>query len=53
MKIAIINLDISECLTMYYDCGDHAECINTNGSFLCVCHPGFKSDGNNGCKGKR
>ena len=47
----LLNLDVNECLTMYYDCGDHAECINTNGSFLCACDRGFTSDGNNLCIG--
>ena len=50
--IAIYHADINECLTTYYDCA-HAECINTNGSFLCVCDPGFISYGNNNnCMGK-
>ena len=36
--------------------GDHgcdmmAECINTDGSFDCVCLPGFQGDGVN-CNGK-
>ena len=32
---------------------DNAECINTNGSFVCECHPGYVSYGsNNNCIGK-
>ena len=38
-------LDIDECLAMTDDCSEYAECVNTEGSFECVCKPGFTGDG--------
>ena len=33
-------------------CHENAECINTEGSFMCVCNLGFTGDGVNNCIGK-
>ena len=40
-----IILDIDECLAMTDDCSEYAKCVNTEGSFECVCKPGFTGDG--------
>ncbi|XP_028839840.1 uromodulin-like 1 isoform X2 [Denticeps clupeoides] len=38
---SIIIQDLNECLTGETDCSSYARCVNTLGSFTCVCHPGF------------
>ena len=42
--------DIDECETMMDDCDENADCINTEGSFECVCKPGYTGDGKD-CEG--
>ena len=42
--------DIDECETMTDDCDENADCINTEGSFECVCKPGYTGDGKD-CEG--
>ena len=42
--------DIDECETMTDDCDENADCINTEGSFECVCQPGYTGDGKD-CEG--
>ncbi|XP_053549299.1 adhesion G protein-coupled receptor L4 [Bombina bombina] len=37
--------DDNECQNATYICGDNANCTNTNGSYYCMCSPGFKSSG--------
>ena len=32
--------DINEC--EWAQCQNHGECVNTRGSFVCRCPPGFK-----------
>lgn len=46
--------DINECFVPAFESNlcVNAQCINTNGSFKCVCHPGFISDRRNNCLGK-
>ena len=41
----ILFLDINECI-----CGENAECVNTEGNYICQCDPGFTGDGYN-CTG--
>ena len=41
----IFILDINECLTNNGGCGVNAKCINTIGSRICECNPGFSGDG--------
>ena len=43
--------DVDECATGRDDCSLNAVCINTDGSFLCQCRPGFEGDGRV-CRGK-
>ena len=35
-------LDIDECLNPYVVCGVDSECQNSQGSYRCICKPGFK-----------
>jgi hypothetical protein len=37
--------DIDECVEDIDNCNDNARCINTPGSFQCVCEEGFTGDG--------
>ena len=38
--------DVDECIQGTDTCdGDHAECINTEGSYSCLCHIGYSGDG--------
>ncbi|CAK8671052.1 unnamed protein product [Clavelina lepadiformis] len=37
----IIIEDIDECTTNLHDCPPMADCLNTEGSFRCRCHPGM------------
>lgn len=43
--------DIDECKTDDGECGAHAVCVNTVGSYNCVCIQGFVP-GDNECEGK-
>ena len=45
------SLDIDEC-EVNNTCGENGDCVNTNGSFSCDCHPGYKDDGFIYCRGK-
>ena len=35
---------------MMDNCDENADCINTDGSFECVCNPGYTGDGKD-CEG--
>jgi len=37
--------DVNECDTNNGDCGENTDCVNTIGSYQCVCKPGFVQDG--------
>ncbi|XP_072017956.1 uncharacterized protein [Amphiura filiformis] len=37
--------DINECLTGQHDCHQRANCVNTEGSYQCVCQEGYAGDG--------
>ena len=46
------NEDIDECAVMPGDlCVANAHCLNTNGSYSCVCNPGYKMTDNLTCEG--
>ena len=42
--------DFNECETHQDDCGQHATCVNTEGSFDCECDDGYDGDGRS-CEG--
>lgn len=44
--------DINECHIPNFNGCIHAQCNNTEGSFVCICDPGFVSDDENNCIGK-
>ena len=44
-------LDLNECIKSNGGCHSDAMCVNTAGSFRCVCDEGFDGDGYT-CKGK-
>lgn len=46
-----ISADIDECFNSPNICGDRASCVDTIGSFQCVCNDGY-SDNGTGCEGK-
>lgn len=45
--------DIDECLQIPPpSCGFMSECVNTNGSFICVCDPGYQRLADGSCAGR-
>lgn len=40
-----LNLDINECIDGSNDCHGNADCINTAGSYSCMCQVGFSGNG--------
>ena len=38
-------LDIDECLSGEAECGPDANCLNTEGSYECLCNDGYEGDG--------
>ena len=51
-------IDIDECTMETADCVDNATCMNTVGSFTCMCPSGFSgvgraSPGGSGCTGMK
>ena len=51
IKIIVTRTDINECEINLDICGDKAECIDTNGSYVCICSVGFSGNGSI-CKGR-
>ena len=55
MKVTEVDsnefLDIDECAIGTDNCDANALCINTNGSFTCMCQLGYAENGEN-CAGK-
>ena len=47
--IELLNffIDTNECVFGTNNCSENAECMDTTGSFICTCKPGFKGDGFN------
>ena len=40
-----MSADINECNSSTDNCDTNADCINTEGSFKCICKTGFIGDG--------
>lgn len=49
----IVLIDVDECVDNPTACHINAVCLNTEGSYICSCKPGFQGDGKNNCKGER
>ena len=43
--VPILVSDVDECATNTHDCAADADCINTDGSFICSCQVGYIGDG--------
>ena len=44
--------DIDECSLGVATCGANADCVNTDGSYDCVCRPGFTGNEHSVCTSK-
>ena len=43
-------IDIDECESGLHGCVENlAKCVNTVGSYICVCNPGYRGDGKTSC----
>lgn len=38
-----MSTDDNECGNLTQPCGENANCTNTEGSYYCMCAPGFRS----------
>lgn len=50
-SLSCVVTDLDECAAEPEPCSEDATCIDTDGSFECVCNPGFTGDGVQ-CEGK-
>ena len=48
----IISIDINECEHYNNTCNINASCMNSEGSFSCLCLPGYTGDGFEECSGR-
>ena len=55
LRLFVWFSDINECTMGTADCVNGATCVNTDGSFTCMCPTGFSGDGRTGagCTGMR
>ncbi|XP_028413002.1 uncharacterized protein LOC114535873 [Dendronephthya gigantea] len=44
-QFTIQTKDTNECIMDGTPCGEHAQCVNSAGSYFCSCLPGFAGDG--------
>ena len=51
LTIKCCSTDKNECNTGSYECDVNADCVNTAGSYTCVCKQGYTGDGKT-CSGK-
>ena len=47
-SLILSSSDVDECVTNIHNCDDNAMCINTEGSFHCMCHMGYSGVGTEG-----
>ena len=45
LQLHFVSADIDECSADSNPCDVNAQCINTDGSFSCVCEQGFTGNG--------
>lgn len=49
----LLLADVDECVGEEY-CAPRGECLNSHGSFFCLCAPGFASaEGGTSCQGEK
>ena len=54
MYLAILCLDIDECIEGSHNCDVNATCLDTDGGFYCTCNNGYTGSGTTGnCSGKK
>ena len=46
-----ISLDVDECEEGLAPCDANGHCMNTKGSYLCLCNPGYEGNGTT-CAGR-
>ena len=44
-KCSLFTLDFDECSLEPNPCDDHSNCINSDGSYSCICKQGFTGNG--------
>ena len=50
--MSLFSSDIDECMSEDNSCDINANCVNQEGSYVCVCMHGFDGSGNHGeCQG--
>ena len=45
--------DVDECSDGVAECDINSECMDTVGSYNCLCRPGYTGDGRTHCSGKQ
>ena len=45
-----VCVDVDECTEGNVECPQFSECINTHGSYNCICQDGFTNNGRGGCE---